>query len=69
MAILSVSRERTLAAPQKIGKVGSLETFAALVTSGWFSKHRRSLRYERTGKTRTKRTLPLTQPMAAFQVS
>lgn len=38
---------------QKIGNMGSLETFAALVISDRFGKHRHSLRGERTGKTRT----------------
>lgn len=38
--------------------LGSFEACAALITSGWFEKHRRSLHLERTGKTRTKHTFP-----------
>ncbi|MDC0136806.1 hypothetical protein OAI26_09240, partial [Sulfitobacter sp.] len=42
--------KRTLAAGQKLGKVGSKEPFAAQTTKCWFEQQRRTLSSARTGK-------------------
>ncbi len=51
-----------------VSQIGFDDVFAVLVTSGWFGKHRRSLRSPQTGKVRTNCAFVAAAPMSAFEI-